>query len=251
VKVILVTSSLTYVKDNYFSLLKYIYEKNQSVKNDFCALILIRTTSIKNFIKAVALYFAGARNFARVLMKNFFSSLFSDRRIKLSRRYGVPVFNLKNINDDKSIELLKKLKPDLIINIRTRNIYKKKVLDIPAVGCINIHHGILPENRGTMCDLWAWIEKRDVGFSIHWMNEKIDDGSIISVCKVDAKNAKSYVDIPFSSSLMEREELNKILEDLNKTQKIKTTENKTGKINYTKTPDLNNIKMLVKQGIKL
>jgi len=143
------------------------------------------------------------------------------------------------------------LNPDLIVNARTRNIYKKTVLELPTIGCINIHHGLLPDNRGTLCDLWAWVERRLVGFSVHWMNEKIDDGDIIDRRKVDVKGCKSYIEIPLKSSKIESGCLLDCITKIANKGRVSGLANKTKSLNYTRTPTPAQIAKIRSQGYRL
>lgn len=94
---------------------------------------------------------------------------------------GVGTFRVENINDTKFIEFLKeRIKPDLIVSISFSQILKKEVLDIPALGCINIHSGRLPDYRGMLPTFWAMVNgEKEIGVTIHYINEKIDEGDII------------------------------------------------------------------------
>lgn len=251
-RVALVTSSITYVKDNYYYLIKNLLENRElSPEIKFVSLIFINSFSFKLIIKCLIIFIAGGFNFSLTLLKNIFLAFFFDKRKKSAEKLKIPVFKFNNINDEKAIYQIKKLNPDLIINMRTRNIYKNEILSIPKIGCVNIHHGILPDNRGTMCDLWAWYRKKPVGFSIHWMNEKIDDGKIIAVKEIDISKIKNYIEIPFLSSINEAIELAQCLKDIGKNKKISGKNNIAVQKNYTKNPSLKEIRDIIKSGLKL
>jgi methionyl-tRNA formyltransferase len=251
-KIVIVTSSTTYVKDNYFSLLKELTDgKILSEKIEISGIFFIKTASVLLLIKSLVLIFSGAFNFGITLLKNILLSIFFDRRESLCKKAGIRTYHVNDINDYRSIENIKIINPDLVINIRTRNIYRKEILDIPSIGCINIHHGILPDNRGTMCDLWAWYEKRPVGFTVHWMNEKIDDGKIIAVKTIDTCSIRNYIDIPMLSS---RSEALTLIEILNNIQDGKIPEGESNKpVNkkYFKNPTLKQIKDIKIKGFIL
>ncbi len=86
---------------------------------------------------------------------------------------------VSNPNDEKFIEYLKKINPDLIIN-QSQCIIKKEILSIPKKGVINRHNAILPRNRGRLTPFWVLFNgDKETGVSIHFLNEKIDDGDII------------------------------------------------------------------------
>src|SRR6476619_6211503 len=85
------------------------------------------------------------------LVKNYLGSSRSLRKKSYESKnkfYHV----LPNVNGSEALELIKKHDIDLIVNARTRAIFKKDILNATRLGCINIHHGLLPEQRGLMCD---------------------------------------------------------------------------------------------------
>jgi len=251
-KIILVTSEANYVKDNYLSLVKKLTDRKELPDGvEISALVLIKTVSLKLFLKMCALMLTGVFYLPFTLIKNMFNSLFFDPRVKHCESLGIPVLKFENINGGEAIEKLRELSPELIVNIRTRNIYKKEILSLPKIGCVNLHHGILPENRGTMCDLWAWYEGRPVGFSLHWMNEKIDDGNIIEVCSVNVEGVDNYIEIPMLSSSVEAKAVIDLFSKILKDGKNIGKPNICEKVNYTRNPNYREIRAIKARGLKL
>ncbi len=251
-KTIFVTSDVTYVKDNYLSLIDHVTsQKELPAGIEPAAVIMIKVPEkllLKNILGLLAI---GAPGFSFTLMHNLVQSRLNDPRIKLLSERGIRLFSCKTVNSQAALQFIGGLQPDLMVNMRTRNIYKKPVLDLPKIGCINIHHGLLPDNRGTMCDLWAWIEGRPVGFSIHWMNEKIDDGAIIERCEVDTQGVRSYIEIPFRSSQLEAPCLLNCLERIRRHGRDIGMANVTEKENYTRTPSPAKIAEIRRRGLRL
>jgi methionyl-tRNA formyltransferase/GNAT superfamily N-acetyltransferase len=95
---------------------------------------------------------------------------------------GLPCFTWEP-QDLKKIEYLKKLEdlqPDIIISVLFGYILKQDVLKIPKKGCINIHNGYLPYNKGVNANVWSIIDGTPAGATIHYMDEGIDTGNIIA-----------------------------------------------------------------------
>ncbi len=65
-----------------------------------------------------------------------------------AEKLNIPVFTPKNFKKDKTVENLKNLHPDMIIVAAYGIILPGSVLDIPPLGCINIHASLLPDLRG-------------------------------------------------------------------------------------------------------
>ena len=209
-KIVLVTSEVTYVPKNYLELFKVLLEKNS---DDIFALVILQNLNLNLIKTAVGLSMIGAFNTGLSLIKNSLQQI-SDPRRTLFKKFGKLVKKGKTINSNELISWAKNNEVDLIINLRTRDIYKQEILDVAKLGCINIHHGLLPEYRGTMCDLHALYEGRPAGFSVHQMNKKIDDGKILKVIETSDGSAKNYMNFLERSSVIEGEELSKLIETI-------------------------------------
>ena len=64
------------------------------------------------------------------------------------RKLNIPVFQFSKQNNEKIFEEVSKIQPDAIIIASYGLILPKKVLEIPPLGCINIHPSMLPKYRG-------------------------------------------------------------------------------------------------------
>lgn len=92
--------------------------------------------------------------------------------------------NLHYINDVNALsfaEKLRELKPDLIVVSIFSQILKKDIINIPTMGCINIHPSLLPKYRGPNPYFWVLRNKeKETGVTIHYIDEGIDSGNIIA-----------------------------------------------------------------------
>jgi len=93
----------------------------------------------------------------------------------------LPVLQPEKIRgNNKFIDKIKPLNPDLIITAAYGQILPKEILNIPHLGCINIHASLLPEYRGASPIQQVLIDGKDrTGISIFYMDEGMDTGDII------------------------------------------------------------------------
>jgi|GEM_PF-437399 len=84
------------------------------------------------------------------------------------------------LHSKKTLTLLKKLKPDILIAAFWGYILKKDLIEIPEMGCINFHPGYLPYNRGMNPNVWPFIESTPAGVTIHFIDSGVDTGDIIA-----------------------------------------------------------------------
>ena len=99
---------------------------------------------------------------------------------QLCTHYRVPVFRTSRVNSPEFLSSLRELDLDLIISVAAPVLFKKELMALPRLGCINIHSGMLPKYRGMLPNFWQmYHNERQVGITIHEINEKLDDGRII------------------------------------------------------------------------
>ena len=90
---------------------------------------------------------------------------------------------------DEIIEEIKNQEPDLIITCAYGQILPKELLEIPKLGCINVHASLLPKLRGGAPIHKAIIEGHSkTGVTIMYMSEKMDAGDIISQKEIVIEN---------------------------------------------------------------
>jgi len=90
------------------------------------------------------------------------------------------VLQPENVNLQESLQELTQLEPELIIVVAYGAILRKPLLELPSIGCVNLHASLLPKLRGVAPINWAIIEgQRATGVTTIWMNEKVDAGEII------------------------------------------------------------------------
>ena len=87
---------------------------------------------------------------------------------------------IKIRNNPELIEKLKNLKPDVICVVAYGKILPKELLDIPKLGCINVHGSLLPKYRGAAPIQWAVLNgDTSTGITTMYMDEGMDTGDII------------------------------------------------------------------------
>ncbi len=109
--------------------------------------------------------------------------------------YGFPVVTCGDQNAPDSIARLKEWSPDLII-FTGGNILRKQLLDVPRLGVLNVHLGLLPQIRGMSSPEWSLLNRVPVGITIHYMDAGIDTGPILQRYEFpDAAGCESLSDL--------------------------------------------------------
>ena len=97
--------------------------------------------------------------------------------------YEIPVLQPETLkNADDVVEAIKKVAPDVICVVAYGKILPQRVLDIPPLGCVNIHGSILPALRGSAPVQWAVLrDLPETGVTAMYMSAGMDEGDIIDV----------------------------------------------------------------------
>ncbi|MFC0271243.1 methionyl-tRNA formyltransferase [Metabacillus herbersteinensis] len=100
-------------------------------------------------------------------------------------KHQIPVLQPEKIRNQKDLDKVLALQPDLIVTAAFGQILSKDLLDAPKFGCINVHASLLPELRGGAPIHYSILQgKEKTGITIMYMVEKLDAGDIITQVEV-------------------------------------------------------------------
>ena len=107
----------------------------------------------------------------------------------------VPFYFVADHSSKATAGLVRVLSLDLLVNAGTPRILGPEMLDAPSVGVVNCHPGLLPAFRGCTCVEWAIYLDEQVGNTVHFMNERIDEGPIVLQEGLIFTRRDTYVDV--------------------------------------------------------
>ena len=80
---------------------------------------------------------------------------------------------------------LERLQPDLIVVVAFGQILSQRILDIPPLGCVNVHASLLPRYRGAAPIHWSIINgEKETGVTTMLMDAGLDTGDMLLKDKV-------------------------------------------------------------------
>ena len=105
---------------------------------------------------------------------------------KFAEEKGLQILQPEKVrNNEEFISKIKDLKPDVICVVAYGKILPKEILDIPKIGCINVHGSLLPKYRGAAPIQWAVLNgDRETGITTMYMDVGMDTGDMILKEKV-------------------------------------------------------------------
>ncbi len=113
---------------------------------------------------------------------------------KLAQTFNLPIETPQTLKGNQPlIENIAKLKPDLIVLASYGKIIPQEILSIPKFGSLNVHPSLLPKYRGASPIQTAIISgEKETGITIMLMNEKLDEGDILSQGLVPIDTTDTY-----------------------------------------------------------
>ena len=99
---------------------------------------------------------------------------------ELALTHGIPVFQPEKMRDGTALQILKNLKPDLVVVVAYGRILPDDILAVPPLGTINVHGSLLPKYRGAAPIQWAVLNGEEkTGVSTMYLASEMDAGDVI------------------------------------------------------------------------
>lgn len=104
---------------------------------------------------------------------------------EVALEHGLLVLQPERLRSPEAVATIAELKPDLIVTAAYGQILPKALLELPRLGCINVHASLLPRYRGGAPIQHAIMNGDEVtGVTIMYMAEGLDTGDMISKVEV-------------------------------------------------------------------
>lgn len=96
-------------------------------------------------------------------------------------KHGLTVYQPGKVREPEFFEILKNIAPDIIVVAAFGQIIPREILELPQLGCINIHASLLPKYRGAAPIQQAVIDgEKESGVTIMKMGTGLDTGDMIA-----------------------------------------------------------------------
>ncbi len=104
----------------------------------------------------------------------------------------IEVMQPSSLRDERVFEKLSSYNADVFVVVAYGKILPKPILDIPTLGCINIHASLLPAYRGAAPIQWAIIDGcKRTGITTMLMDEGLDTGDILRSYELDIEDCET------------------------------------------------------------
>ncbi|MDG2094780.1 MAG: formyltransferase family protein [Phycisphaerales bacterium] len=114
----------------------------------------------------------------------------------VARKHGVEVTEAVNVNSDEFRSHLREHGVEFIVSISGTQFYGKRLREQTSAGIVNCHGALLPNYRGLMPSFWTLANgETEGGVSVHFVNEKLDDGPIVVQRRYPIDSADTLEDV--------------------------------------------------------
>jgi methionyl-tRNA formyltransferase len=104
---------------------------------------------------------------------------FHNEIVACAHSAGARIFLARDLGDGDALQQVRELKAKMGISVMYGYLLKKDFLEMLPLGCLNLHPGYLPYNRGAHPNVWSIVEGTPAGVTLHYVDEGIDTGDIV------------------------------------------------------------------------
>lgn len=113
-----------------------------------------------------------------------------------ARRIGVPFTTEPDVNRAEFVDSVREYGADIHVSMSFDQILQPEIIELAPEGFINCHAGALPFYRGRNVLNWVLINGEDrFGVTVHFMDQSIDTGDIITQKFADITEADDYASL--------------------------------------------------------
>lgn len=135
---------------------------------------------------------------------------------------NICIYEAKNINNIETINFLNKKGINMIISLASRWIFRENIIKVFKGSIFNLHHGLLPTERGSTIYPRIMNNNNIISASLHKISDGIDTGNILYINSKKTTNKKySISEVNAINLEISKEILTKFLNDLIKKKEIK------------------------------
>ena len=113
-----------------------------------------------------------------------------------AREHKFSLYQPASLKRHEALEHIQDLTPDMIVVVAYGKFLPLEILELPQMGCINVHASLLPKYRGAAPINWAIINgEEETGVTTMYMNEEMDEGDILLARSVDIDEFDNAIEV--------------------------------------------------------
>lgn len=118
----------------------------------------------------------------------------------IATAHNLPVWQPERVKKDtETLTQLKQLNADVFVVVAYGQILSSKILNMPKLGCINVHGSILPKYRGAAPIQWCLYNgERETGITTMLMDAGMDTGPMLQIATTPIRLLDNTQDLAFT-----------------------------------------------------
>ena len=134
---------------------------------------------------------------------------------QLALEHNIPVYQPTKLRDGTATELVKSLKPDILVVVAYGRILPDDMLAVPKYGAINVHASLLPKYRGAAPIQWAVLNGDKItGVSTMYLASEMDTGDVIYTAETEIGEFETSGELFDRLMVMGAELMHRTLQDI-------------------------------------
>ena len=134
---------------------------------------------------------------------------------ELALENNIPVYQPTKLRDGTATELIKSLRPDILVVVAYGRILPDDMLEVPKYGAINVHASLLPKYRGAAPIQWAVLNGDKItGVTTMYLASEMDTGDIIYTAETEIGEFETSGELFDRLMVMGAELLDRTLRDI-------------------------------------
>ena len=94
--------------------------------------------------------------------------------------HEIPVYQPETLRGSEVLDILRGLRCDIIVVVAYGKLLPVEMLQLPPLGCVNVHASLLPKYRGAAPIQWAVLNgERETGVTVMYMADELDAGDVL------------------------------------------------------------------------
>lgn len=144
----------------------------------------------------------------------------------LAQSCGLPVYQPLKASHPEFADFLKSLGADVFLVVAYSEIFKENLLQMPPLGCINVHASILPKYRGAApIQRCVMAGEKESGVTIMSMAKELDAGDVLAITKTPIPEDMTAGELSDTLSHLGAKALWEVLQGLKKGKVTKLAQN--------------------------
>ncbi len=154
--------------------------------------------------------------------------------IEIAWKQHIPVWEVRHLSDTTVHETLASYEPDILCVACFSQRILRSIIDLPHMGCLNVHPSLLPANRGPVPLFWTFRNgDHETGVTIHFLEETMDTGDILAQERIAVPDGIHYSQLEMQCAKIGGSLLANVVQNLYKGSITRTSQDATKSSYYS------------------